>query len=160
MKQTHHVYASAVLPASADRVYSIIADYRNGHPRILPSEFTGLTVERGGVGEGTIIAFTMRIFGRSQSYRAAITEPQPGRILAETDLDFNQAVTTFTVEPADQQGSSVVSISTNIPVRGGLLGVIERRITTRVLQRIYRRELEILGQVASKEPNSMAATQT
>jgi len=42
----------------------------------------------------------MRVFGKAQAFRADITEPQPGRMLVETHLDFNRAVTTFTVDPA------------------------------------------------------------
>jgi hypothetical protein len=40
--------------------------------------------EHGGIGAGTIIRFQMSIFGRKQTVRAAITEPEPGCVLVET----------------------------------------------------------------------------
>jgi hypothetical protein len=39
------VTAATFIDAAPERVYSIIADYRNGHPRILPGEYDGLIVE-------------------------------------------------------------------------------------------------------------------
>jgi len=45
---------SAVISAPTRAVYSLIADYRQGHPRMLPPRyFPRLKVERGGVGAGT-----------------------------------------------------------------------------------------------------------
>src|SRR5215204_3004132 len=58
------VGAAARVNAPARRVYDMIADYRNGHPRIVPPKyFTSLDVEEGGVGDGTVIRFTMRVLG-------------------------------------------------------------------------------------------------
>ena len=46
--------ASAVVPASPDVVYKIIADYCHGHPGILPREyFRKVEVLEGGTGAGT-----------------------------------------------------------------------------------------------------------
>jgi len=39
------VSASAIVPARRERVYSLIANYRDGHPRILPKQFSNLVVE-------------------------------------------------------------------------------------------------------------------
>jgi hypothetical protein len=46
-----------------------------------------MDVERGGVGAGTVIRFRLRVFRRTRDFRAEITEPTPGRVLVETDLD-------------------------------------------------------------------------
>ncbi len=139
------ISASATIPAPPRFVYSIIANYQDEHPRILPSQFSNLAVEKGGIGAGTVIRFNLRVFGRKQSFRAAITEPEPGRVLVETDLDTNGAVTTFTVESGTTPGQSRVTISTELTVRGGLLGKIERFLSTRLLHPIYVRELELLA---------------
>ena len=120
------ISASATIPARCDRVYSLIANYRDGHPRILPKQFSSLIVEEGGIGAGTIIRFQMSVFGKKQTFRAAITEPEPGHVLVETDLDANGAVTTFTVNPGTAPADSHVTISTQLPVRLGFLGHIER----------------------------------
>jgi len=51
--------AAARVNAPAQRVYDMIADYRNGHPRIIPPKyFTSLDVEEGGVGDGTVIRWS------------------------------------------------------------------------------------------------------
>src|SRR5262249_3682655 len=101
----HTVSASALIAADPKRLYHILSDYRTGHPRILPREFGDIVVERGGTGDGTVIRFQMRILGKTQTFRAAISEPEPGRVLMETDLETNHAVTTFTVDPADDHGA-------------------------------------------------------
>jgi hypothetical protein len=148
---TYRVAATAHINAAPERVYAIIADYRSGHPRILPDAFSGLTVERGGKGAGTIIRFQMRVLGRTQTFRAAITEPEPGQVLVETYLDSNGAITTFTVNRRADQGASDVTISTELPVRTGLLGAIERFLTTRYLRPLYLRELGLLAKCVEEK---------
>jgi len=143
------VSASAIIPARRERVYSLIANYRDGHPRILPKQFSNLVVEQGGVGAGTVIRFQMSVFGKKQTFRAAITEPEPGRVLVETDLDTNGAVTTFTVNPGTAPADSNVTISTELPARSGFLGSIERKLATLLLRPIYVKELENLARVAT-----------
>ena len=147
--EKHIVTASAVIPARSERVYSLISNYHDGHPRILPKQFSGLVVEQGGVGAGTIIRFQMSVFGKKQVYRAAITEPEPGRVLVETNLDANGAVTTFTVNPGGAPADSNVTISTELPVRTGFLGKLERTMTTLLLRPIYVKELQNLARVAT-----------
>ena len=147
--ERHTISASATIPARRDRVYSLIANYREGHPRILPKQFSSLIVEQGGIGSGTIIRFQMSVFGKKQTFRAAITEPEPGRVLVETDLDANGAVTTFTVNPGTAPADSHVMISTELPVRSGFLGRIERAMSTMLLRPIYAKELENLARVAT-----------
>ena len=150
MNQRHLVTAAACINAPPRVVYAIIADYRDGHPHILPDTFRGLTVEHGGIGHGTVIRFQMRIFGRTQSFRAAITEPEPGRVLVETDLNANGAITTFTVNPGPAEGQCEVSIRTELPVRSGLLGALQRFLTTRSLRPLYERQLGLLAAHAER----------
>jgi hypothetical protein len=143
----HRVSASKLIQAPPERVYALIADYHDGHPRILPKPpFVSLLVQQGGIGEGTVVTFQMRLMGRTQTYRATITEPDPGRVLVETN--DSGAVTTFTVEPRDAGGSAHVTITTDTEVRDGILGRVEAWLTTRLLRPVYEKELEILDAVA------------
>jgi hypothetical protein len=139
----YRVSAVATVPAGPERVFDILADYRGEHPHILPKRwFTGLEVEQGGYGAGTVIRFGMRVAGRRREARAAITEPVPGRVLTETDLGNEGFVTTFTVVPAGT--GAEVEIATDVPSRGGLLGSLERMLVTRFLKRVYAEELRLL----------------
>ena len=147
--EKHTISASAIIPARQERVYSLIANYNDGHPRILPKQFSNLTVEQGGVGAGTVIRFQMSVFGKKQQFRAAITEPEPGRVLVETDLDRNGAITTFTVTPGHAPADSNVTISTELPVRAGFAGSLERKLSTLLLQPLYVKELQNLARVAT-----------
>src|SRR5436190_10058898 len=141
----HRVSASALIAAPATKVYALIADYRNGHPRILPKPyFVSLTVDQGGVGAGTVITFQMKLMGRVQTFHSVIAEPEPGRVLTETDTAAG-AVTTFTVEPSAGGEQASVTITTDTQVPDGLAGRIQGWLTTRLLQPIYVKELAQLA---------------
>jgi hypothetical protein len=146
----HVVAESARMNAQPEKVYAIIADFRVQHPRILPKQFSDPEVEKGGVGAGTIIRYRMRMWGKLQAVRAAISEPVPGRVLVETILDGNGTTTTFTVKPGPAPGQADVTISTELPVRKGVLGAIEGALVSRFLRPIYREELALLAGVAAQ----------
>jgi hypothetical protein len=140
-----HVAATGKVGGAATAVYRMIADYRNGHTRIIPPRyFRNLAVDVGGYGAGTLIRYDMLAFGRTVHARARVTEPEPGRRLVETDLDKG-AVTTFVVDSLGGR-SSLVTIATDIPVRGGLLGGLERFMLRSFLKRVYAAELSQIDQ--------------
>jgi hypothetical protein len=143
LAKSYKVTSSSVIDAPAELVYRTLADYREGHPSILPKAyFLSLEVEQGGFGDGTIINFQTRVLGTTQHFRSAITEPQPGSVLVEANLEEPGGKTTFTVEPLNGGSRSVVTIATDgTTIRGGGLGVIERLITKLMMQRIYKAEL-------------------
>lgn len=153
MSQTQ-AKASALIDAPAEQVYAILADYREGHPHILPKQyFTSLEVEEGGTGAGTVVRFEMNAAGKTQTFRSTITEPEPGRVLLETD-PVSGTATTFIVDPNQQGTRAYVTISTVVNSRGGLLGLPERFLTKLFLQRVYKQELELLNAVATERQQS------
>ncbi|HXB48361.1 MAG TPA: SRPBCC family protein [Streptosporangiaceae bacterium] len=137
--------AEAVVDAPADTVYRYIADMRDHHPRFLPPAFSDFEVESGGVGADTVTRFKMTAGGRTREYRMKITEPEPGRVLAESDMN-STAVTTFMVSPQD--GGSLVRISTAWDGARGIGGLFERIFAPRVLSAIYGDELKRLDAYA------------
>ena len=146
--RNYPISASLEIQAPAARLYALIADYNQGHPRILPKPyFVALQVEQGGVGAGTQISFQMRLMGRLQSFHATITEPEPGRMLIETNLE-NGSATLFTVDPQENGQQARVTIATTLPVRDGLLGSIEGWLASQLLRPIYQKELAQLAAVA------------
>lgn len=145
---TYRATASALIHAPAAQVYALLADYRDGHPHILPNPpFVSLEVEQGGLGAGTVVRFQMRAFGKTQTFRALIETPEPGRRLVETDLEVG-TVTTFMVDPHADGQQAQVTITTEGKVRAGLLGALERFFTLRFLQRTYAEELKRLAALA------------
>jgi hypothetical protein len=140
---------SAKINSSSKVVYAIIADYRDAHPKILPKPpFVSLIVEQGGIGAGTIFRVQMKVLGKLQTFRTVVTEPEPGRVLVETnDTGY---ITTFTVEPIDDGNNSIVTFTTEIPDSSGLLKKLEFHLTKLLLTPVYKQELENLAQFAAK----------
>ncbi len=150
--KTFRVTGTAVINGSAKVVYDIIADYHNGHPNIVPKKyFSDIAVEKGGWGAGTTIRFKMHVFGKTQDFRAAITEPEPGRVLVEAnDEASGGAVTTFTVDPTNEGKQARVTISTDLKPTTRLVR-LERVFTSWVLRRVYAEELKLLAGLATTE---------
>src|SRR5690242_8820844 len=92
------LHAAADLGAPPDRVYGVIADYRQGHPSIVPRQFSNMRVVKGGVGAGTEITFDVTMLGMTRHFRAVVTEPERGRVLVESNVEPSPSVTTFVVE--------------------------------------------------------------
>jgi polyketide cyclase/dehydrase/lipid transport protein len=152
------VKVEEVLDARPENVYATIADYRKGHPSILPKEsLYDLRVEEGGYGAGTIIRFKARVLGVEQSFHHRVSEPEPGRVLVEQDIDGVQnVITTFRVIPVDEGKKSQVEISTTMNASPGLKGFIERVVISIFNPRIYRKELKLLEAVAQKRETPVA----
>jgi hypothetical protein len=138
------VAVTATIAAPPARVYAVIADYRNHHPHILPKPyFTSLTVTKGGQGAGTEFVAEMNVYGARRTYRMAVTEPEPGRITAETDPQAGTHMT-FTVEPVEGGANSKVTIATESKTNAGLGGWLESLTTPMIMRKIYREELQQL----------------
>jgi hypothetical protein len=144
--------AAKIIHAPAEVVYHILADFRNQHPHILPKQyFQSLEVEEGGFGEGTITRFQMRLLGQTQRFRTLITEPQPGRVLVETDT-ITGTPTTFTVTPLSGEARTRVTIATELKNRGAVEAFIGRLM----LQKVYQAELDLLARRAEEQAASQA----
>ena len=139
------VSAERAVAAPAEDVYTYLADMREHHHRFLPPAFSEFKVESGGLGAGTVATFKLTAGGRSRHYRMVVDEPEPGRVLTETDTS-SSLVTTFSVTP--QGGTSLVRIATTWEGARGIGGVFERLFAPRVIRAIYADELERLDTYA------------
>jgi hypothetical protein len=144
-----HVETERLVGAPADLVYRCISDFRRHHPHFLPPAFSGFRVEQGGVGAGTVHSFQLKAGGRTRAYRMRVDEPQPGRVLTESD-EGSSLVTTFTVTP--DGGGCRVRIGSRWQGAGGMGGFFERLFAPRVLSRLYADELERLDRYARSLP--------
>lgn len=139
------------IAAPPERVYRYLADYREHHPRFLPPAFSDLRVEQGGIGGGTVHTFRLTAGGRTRQYRMRVEEPEPGRVLTESDMG-SSLVTTFTVVP--EGGGCRVRIETRWQGAPGVGGFFERLFAPRVLRRLYADVLERLDRYAREGPTS------
>ncbi len=137
--------AEGIVHASADRVYALIADPAR-HQHFLPPAFSDFKVVAGGSGAGSEVEFTVTAGGRQRRYHMVVSEPEPGRVLAESDAN-SSLVTTFTVTAAGE--SCRVRIHTAWQGAGGLGGLFERLFAPRAMKSIYEEELGLLDSYAA-----------
>jgi hypothetical protein len=137
-----HVTAEKAIGARPAAVYEVLADYATHHPRIMPPDhFSGLEVEAGGVGDGTVFHITARVAGKSQRLRMRVSEPEPGRILCETNLDTG-VVTEFRVS-GNGSATTLVRMSSEWEA-AGVKGWIDRLLAPRVMRRLFAEQLDQL----------------
>ena len=142
------VTAQRRINAPVDSVAECIRDYEQHHPQFLPPVFSDFTVEAGGVGAGTVISYTVTVANRPRAYRDVITEPEPGRVIVESDPEWSKSTTFRLTPPGDQTG---VKITTTFPTsRGGPAGMIERWLAPRLLRPVYADELQRLDAYAAR----------
>ena len=140
--------AERPVAAPPDRVYSYLADYRQHHHRFLPPAFSDYAVEQGGFGAGTVVSVRITSAGQTRAYRLQVSEPEPGRVLVETDRQSG-TVTTFTVLPEGQH--SRVRIQTTWPAAGGLSGLLERLLAPAFAGRLFADEIARLDRYAREQ---------
>ena len=146
------VSVTATIDASPARVYAILADYRNHHPHILPKAyFVKVDVTKGGQGAGTEFVADMNIYGSKRTFHMTVSEPEPGRVLAETDAKLGTH-TTFTVEPLEGGAKSKVTIATTSRTTTGLGSWLERLTTPMIMRKIYQEELQQLNAYMQQLP--------
>jgi hypothetical protein len=143
-----YVVAEGLVGAPADRVYEYIADHRQHHPRFLPPQFSNFEIEKGGFGAGTITTFKVTAGGRSRGYRMRVDEPEPGRVMTESDT-ISSLVTTWTVTPEGER--SRVRIETRWEGARGVGGFFERLFAPLAMRRIYGDELRRLDRYARQQ---------
>jgi hypothetical protein len=144
----YRVGSSAEIPAPAQAVYAVLADYRVGHPSILPKGNT-VVLESGGTGAGTVFTLKSTLLGVTKSIRMAVSEPEPGRVLVERELP-DGFVTTFTVDPLRGGAASRVTISTLGPARGGVMARIEALVMPALIRRMMAHEFRMLASQAGR----------
>lgn len=146
------VEVSAVLEAQPREIYAVVADYRNGHPHILPKEYLrDLEIETGGYGAGTIIRFRVRAFGIERPARAIVSEPEPGRVLVETETTSN-IVTTYTLTP-QSEGKTTLQITSAWQISRNPFVALQQAFYPKLMRSMDAKELELIAAFMSDERN-------
>jgi polyketide cyclase/dehydrase/lipid transport protein len=133
--------------APAELTYKLIADDQH-HQQFLPDGFSDFEVLEGGVGAGTLHRFKVNAGGRTREMLMRVAEPEPGRVITESDQNSSM-VTTFTVTPAGD--ACTVRIETEWDGAGGIGGFFERTFAPRVMKRVYVDELGRLDRYARQQ---------
>jgi hypothetical protein len=95
-----------------------------------------------------------------RSFHHVVSEPEPGRVLIEQDVDDAQReATTFTVSPVAPGHRSHVEIATTMTLSPGINGAIERILVPWSLRPVYRKELALLENVARQRATLRAEQQ-
>jgi hypothetical protein len=147
----YSVTVTASIAAPAEKVYAVLADYHHARPGILPRPyFADLVLEAGGRGSGTVFGLRRCLWKRARRLRVFVTEPVPGRVLAETDLNTGQRLS-FRLEPLAAAGWTQVTAAMTLRARPGLGGWLERRLKTLIARDLMRRMLGQLRQWLAAE---------
>ena len=101
--------------------------------------------------------FKSRVLGVEKAFYQRVSEPEPGKVIVEQDIEAGQNfITTFTVNPVEEGQKSHVVISTTLNASPGLKGLVEQVIISTFNPRIYREELTLLEAVAQQRNTTVA----
>jgi hypothetical protein len=142
------VTAEGPVNAPPDVVYNCLRDYKSHHPHFLPPAFTNFALEEGGIGAGTKFRVDITAAGRSRQYHMRVDEPEPGRVMTESDTNSSM-VTRFTVIPVDSR--SRVRMDTTWEGAGGIGGFFERLFAPRFLRKVMQEEIALLDKHAAAQ---------
>ena len=144
MSNDIRIQASYEIDAPPQAIYNVIADYRVGHQAILPRPaFEEMVVEEGGFGAGTVIRLRIRIFGKAYFYHQRVSEPEPGRVIQETDIDTGQ-LTRFFIDPLNNGQRTRVTIASEFPAQSKAFIFLERIMHQFITKRLFNIELRQL----------------
>lgn len=151
-----HFEAEAPVSARPEIVWDILTDYLYGHPRALPSAFSDFKVESGGKGAGTVMRFTFTGVGPTRHFYQIASEPEPGRVLVEADID-GPARSTFTLTPLDGGERTLLHIATDQEVEPGFAGALGKLLTPLFapkMRAIYMDEIARIEALAQDWPTA------
>ncbi|HEY3867820.1 MAG TPA: SRPBCC family protein [Actinocrinis sp.] len=143
---------SRSVAAPAQQVFDAVADYAQVRPQVLPGQFSGFAVREGGVGAGTVAAWTLAATQKRVRQVLATVSSPGGLSLVETDANSSM-VSTWTVSGAGD-GASTVTLETVWSGAGGVGGFFERTFAPRALARIYDELLANLAAYVQRGPEA------
>lgn len=155
----NRVYAESerVIKAIPKEVYSTLIDFHHKRPSILTPNFVDYTVEKGGIGEGTVVRYRLQAAGRERPYRMRIAEPIKGKLLIERDIN-SSLITTWTLTPLHGGQQTKVRLASEWEGSSGTGGFFERIFAPLGLRRIYARILSQLAQKVQSSQENYAVT--
>jgi len=94
-----------------------------------------------------VIRFQTTLLGQTEDCRSVITEPEPGRVMVETETIRN-TVSTFTVNPSAVVGRSRGDNFLPLPGLRRYPGMVERWVAMRLMAPVLSKEIRLLEEYA------------
>jgi hypothetical protein len=107
-------------------------------------------VLKGGYGAGTETDLLMEVYGQQTRYHQVITEPVPGRVIREQD-QLSSQYSEFRLEPVGDGTKTQVTIFSEMPIDGGIKGLMQRWFQPRIVRKIFAKELDNLENYLSQQ---------
>ncbi|ADG97668.1 Polyketide cyclase/dehydrase [Segniliparus rotundus DSM 44985] len=141
--------SSLTIPASQEKVFAAVADYRETRPAILSEHYRDYKVLEGGAGSGTVAQWTLQATeSRSRNVKASVVAD--GSTVTEKDAN-SSLVTVWQVVPASggPSGSEAakVTVTTTWNGAGGVKGIFEGIFAPLGLKKI---QAEVLDNLAKR----------
>ena len=154
-----HIYVKneKVLNANPADVYTVLSDYKNKRPQILPSNFIDYKVEHGGHGDGTVVSYKLHAARRERPYQMKVKEPVKGQVLTENDTN-SSLVTTWTLLPLDDGQRTMVRVATEWEGGSGVGGFFERTFAPLGVHNIYNSLLNRLPDAVQTTGTDVSAS--
>ena len=148
-----------IIDAPAEAIYAVLADYHVGHNAILPRPyFQEMTVLEGGHGAGTRLRIKMKILGKEYTFNQIVSEPEPGRIIKDTDIHTGEGAA-FILDPIGDGQRTKVTILSEFIKETGFAGIMQRLITPPISRFVLKKELRNLAEyVANQAQTNSVAT--
>ena len=153
-----HIEMVALVPASPQEVYAVLADYAHEHVHIVPTKYLrNLEVEQGGFGAGTIIRYRARAFGIERPSRAIISEPEAGRVLVEQETTTGLK-TTFTVTPTAQPDQTHLQITVRWVPSSNPFTMVEQALYPYIMRDMLTQSFQLVAQYTAERRKREASS--
>lgn len=134
------------IAASPRQVFTCIADFSAHRPQWLPPNYSDWAVERGGIGDGTVVRYRLKVGPRQRVYHMHISAPQDQTSVLEKDADSSMQLR-WTVTPRGAE--SHVTVSAQWQGAAGVGGIMERLFAPGGFRRVLDDALARLARYAT-----------
>jgi hypothetical protein len=136
--------SSLTIPASQEKTFAAVADYRETRPAILTDHYRDYQVLEGGTGSGTVAQWTLQATeSRFRNVKASVVAD--GSTVTEKDAN-SSLVTVWRVVPSGSEASTV-TVTTTWNGAGGVKGIFEGIFAPLGLKKIQG---EVLSNLAKR----------
>ena len=151
------IAVSQVVDARVQDVYAVIVDYQVMNQAILPQPyFEEVVLEEDGQEVAIGVGLTVEVFGHQIHFRQTEGEREDRLAVVEKDMMSDQSIT-ITLDPLDSGRKTRVTITSEMPVSGGLQGLVQRLTQRSIVRHNYRKGLNRLADYLNDQQDAAQA---